>query len=169
MYVRQSVLCKTGRPNGWIVKIKPVMYSIQEYNVSLQDPVNTVAFAGNCDVPRSLQFRELEELYDVDVIVEVSDLHTTTANANASLTTTAWIGIGVSGFAILAIAALLIVRAKSSRRLTQVTKINRVNPLNQVPVVIPWTNKQDPWRLSDTLPLVRTEFSPMRVNKSLLL
>lgn len=159
-----SVVCQTGKQNGWIVKIHPVAASIPEYNVSLQDPVNAVLFTGNCGNPRSLQVRKLEEVYDVDVIVEVSD--STVSNAKSS--TTLWISVAVSGFVFVTFIALVAMRTKNYRRTRSITKVNHVNPLNQVPVIVPWANSSNLWSLRDTLPTARRDFTPIQTRRSLL-
>jgi len=165
-YVRLSVLCQTNKANGWITRINPIASPIRPYNLTKSDSVNTVPFTGQCGISRSLRSRSTEEtlVFDVDINIELAE---TLGKSESSLLLSvgAWIGIALAGFAIAALIVVVTLNKHKLRAKKRVTRVNSVNPLNNIPVVVPWATRMNPWSLRDTLPTSREEFSPLSVRR----
>jgi len=161
LYVRKFVVCQKGK-NSWIAQIKPIGAPLPIYNLTVNDEVNKVDFAGQCTFTRNLRSRKLEELYDIDIIVETMDVH-----SNEGTSVYVWAGAIPALVLLLASAVFVVVKMKRQRRKT-IAKINHVNPLNQVPVIVPWTSKTNLWRLGETISSERNDFTPLQARKSLL-
>jgi hypothetical protein len=160
LYVRSFVVCRKGKTNGWISQIKPIGAPLPIYNLTMNHEVNKAEIS--CTFKRNLRSRTLEELYDVDIIVETMDVH-----SNEGISMYVWAGAIPALAVLFASIVFAVVKMKNQRRKT-IAKINHVNPLNQVPVIIPWTNQAKHWRLGETISSERNDFTPLQVRKSLL-
>ena len=169
LYARKKALCQSNRTHGWITQIKPYTSTIPSYNITKSHPVNTAILPQQCAPMRNLRTRELEELYDVDIVIEVTnnEQSQTAPSSTPFMEANQTLVFVVAGVvAVLLASVFILARRYNLRTTTRVknltTRVQKVNPLNQIPVIVPWVSNEEPWRLSDTLPPLRNDYLPMQ-------
>jgi 7,8-dihydro-6-hydroxymethylpterin-pyrophosphokinase len=177
-YVRKMVYCQSQNQSqnqsqrnfiARIVQIKPLLLS--PYDVLKEHPVNRAEISNCGSISRSLAevetFRSLEQYYDIDVILEKDTNATTSTHIDLpqySMHQNTIIGIifGIFfGLLFVFVGTLAVLSTRINRNNRLIAKVNQINPLNQVPVVVPW-RQTVPFRLSETLP---NSFHPMKTRR----
>jgi hypothetical protein len=107
----------------------------------------------------------MASVYDVDIVVQTNDQ---TAPSSSSGSGTNVIAIGVSiavGLFTIGIALVIVHKYGRRRSAALSNRVNLGNPLNTVPVYVPWTAQQvKPWALRETLP--RDDFKPVPIRRT---
>ena len=166
LYVRSLFLCKYKNTDVRIINICPIGY--KSYNVSKEDAVNMKQIADQCGSVngRIITEQNIQELYDVDVLLEIEQRNLDNHEVQY-YTTNNSIAFACSaiGFVILIGMVFVIQRFRMRDSRTKLNKlVHKVNPLNQVPVVVPWTKSDTTWSVADIIPRNNpTEFEPMRI------
>jgi len=164
MYVRKAVLCNSIYKRAWISQIKPIQARILPYNVSKLDAVNTNQ-PGTCLKLRNL-YDTSQGLYDVDILFTTDEYSVSvSSNDDSFFTIQNTIVIAVIGCIMLASITIFVVTTKRKRAMNKrlIKGTHLVNPLNTIPVVVPWTNTTQHWKLGDTLSHDREQFPPSTV------
>ena len=119
--------------------------------------MNTAPYLG-CGQRRMLAQRSLSEVYDVDIVVVFQDETPQATNSNIGLI----LGITVACSLFVVLLATYRMRSNDRNKKLLAKKVHVLNPLNRVPVAVPWTNSE-PWKLSEVLNESREQYQPIPI------
>jgi hypothetical protein len=156
LYVRTSAICQTSKKSGWISQIRPIGSPVLPYSVKRDASVNTAPYLG-CGQRRMLAERALSQVYDVDIVVVFEGETFQTTNSNLGLI----LGITIACSLFVVVYATYRMRSDRNKKIIG-NKVHVPNPLNRVPVAVPWTNSE-PWSLREAMRETREQFQPLHI------